>query len=162
MADASPHPVEPLSADERATLTCVLDAIVPPTPDGRLPGAGTLGVTAHVERMLGTLPDLRALVTEGLRDLEANARRRFDRPFAALTAADRDGLLAEQGFVFAITLHTYIGYYQHERVLAALGLDPRPPHPRGYPMAPSDPGLLDPVRRRGTRYRDADGSSERR
>ncbi len=153
MTPTSRETAEPLSADERATLTLVLDAIVPGTPDSRLPGAGTLGVTAHVEGVLRTLPDLHAMVVEGLRDLEATARRRFARPLAALAATDRDALLGEQGFVFALTPHAYVGYYQHERVLEALGLEPRPPHPRGHAIAPSDPDLLDPVRRRGPCYR---------
>jgi len=154
MTHASRETVEPLSPDERAALTLVLDAIVPATPDGRLAGAGTIGVTAHVEGVLRTLPDLRAMVVEGLRELAANARRRFHRPFTALTTTERDALVAEQGFVFVITPHAYVGYYQHERVLAALGLEPRAPHPRGHRIPPSDPGLLDPVRRRGTRYRE--------
>ena len=39
------------------------------------------------------------------------------------------------------------------RVVAALGLEPRPPHPKGYEMGTDDLTLLDPVRRRGPRYR---------
>ena len=141
------------SSDERRALACVLDAIVPPSADGRLPGAGAAGVATHVERVLRTLPDLRAMVAEGLRDLEVQARAQHDRPFVALGAAERAALVALQGFSYALIPHTYIGYYQDDRVLAALGLDPRPPHPKGYAMPADDVTLLDPVKTRGARYR---------
>ena len=149
MADA---PIEFSSAERRA-LACVLDAIIPPSADGRLPGAGMAGVAAHVERTLRTLPDLRAMVVDGLRDLDAQARAQRDRAFVELGAADRAGLVAMQGFSYALVPHAYIGYYQDDRVLAALGLDPRPPHPKGYAMPAHDVTLLAPVQARGARYR---------
>jgi hypothetical protein len=33
-------------------------------------------------------------------------------------------------------------------------MEARPPHPKGYEMAPHDLSLLDPVRRREKLYRD--------
>jgi hypothetical protein len=51
-------------------------------------------------------------------------------------------------------MHTYAGYYQHPRVMSALGLAPRPPHPLGYEMGADDLSLLDPVRRRAKMYRE--------
>ena len=50
-------------------------------------------------------------------------------------------------------LHTFAGYYQHPRILDALGIAPRAPHPQGYEMAANDLSLLEPVRRRGNMYR---------
>ena len=47
---------------ERATLASVLDEIIPPSADGRLPGAGEVGVATHVDRALANLPDLRTMV----------------------------------------------------------------------------------------------------
>ena len=60
---------------------------------------------------------------------------------------------AEDCFPPALVLHVLGAYYQHPRVLSALGLDPRPPHPDGYRMAPDDLALLEPVRRRPRMYR---------
>ena len=52
------------------------------------------------------------------------------------------------------SLHTYTGYYQHPRVLEALGLETRPPHPTGYPTIEGDLTLLDAVRGRARMYRE--------
>ena len=142
------------TADETRTLALVLDVIIPPDPARRLPGAGQAGVAAYVERVLRSLPDLRGMVVQGLADVEAQARDRHGRGFAALSADERAALLAEQGFVFALTLQAYVGYDQQESVLAGLGLDPRPPHPGGYAVPANDLSLLDPVRARGARFRE--------
>ena len=53
-----------------------------------------------------------------------------------------------------LLVHAYRDYYQHPRVVEALGLEPRPPFPKGFEVAPSDLTLLDPVRRRRKMYRD--------
>lgn len=150
----SPASTAELSADERRALARVLDALIPPSPDGRLPGAGAAGVALHVESVLRTLPDLRAMVIEGLRDLDVQARARHDRAFVALDAADRAVLVATQGFAYALVPHTYVGYYQQDVVLEAIGMEPRPPHPKGYAMPDNDLSLLAPVKTRGKRYRE--------
>jgi hypothetical protein len=142
------------SDDETRVLSLVLDEIIPPSPERGLPGAGEAGVVAYVERVLRTLPDLRSLVTQGLADLDALARSRHGRRFTALPRADRQVLLADQSFVFPLTLHTFVGYYQTARVAEALGLEPRPPHPKGYDMEPNDLTLLDSVRRRPKLFRE--------
>ena len=54
----------------------------------------------------------------------------------------------------ALLFLAYSGYYQHPRVVETLGLEARPPHPKGYAMEAFDPSLLDAVRRRGKIYRD--------
>jgi hypothetical protein len=49
----------------------------------------------------------------------------------------------------------YSAYYQHPRVLSGLGLEPRPPHPKGYALEQPDlDALLAPVRARAKLYRD--------
>jgi hypothetical protein len=48
----------------------------------------------------------------------------------------------------------YSGYYQHPRVVEALGLEARAPHPKGFSMEPDDWTILDPVRARGKMYRE--------
>jgi len=140
--------------DQTRVLSLVLDEIIPPSPERGLPGAGEAGVTAYVERVLDALPDLRSLVTQGLADLDALARARHGHLFTELPRTDRQALLADQGFVFPLTLHTYVGYYQTPRVAEALGLEPRPPHPQGYEMEPNDLTLLDAVRGRPKLFRE--------
>jgi hypothetical protein len=43
--------------------------------------------------------------------------------------------------------------YRNDRVVRSLGLDPRPPHPRGHELEDGDWPLLDPVRARAPMWR---------
>jgi hypothetical protein len=149
-----------LSSDERRTLACVLDEIVPPSGDGRLPGAGELGVVAWIEAALVRSPELRPVLAQGLAALDAAARLRGARGFATLARADRAPLLretaaAQPAFLPGLVVQTYIGYYGSPQVQRALGLEARPPFPQGYEVPPTDFALLDRVRRRARMYRDA-------
>lgn len=140
----------------RATLDCVLDEILPARDDAALPGAGALGVARYVELKLG---DVRPLIATGLDALDQLAAERGAPDFASAPADERVALLNEvaagqPGFLESLVFHGYCGYYQDPRVVEALGLEARPPHPEGYPLETGDLGLLDPVRARGRRYRD--------
>ena len=140
----------PLSSDERSLLASVLDELVPPSGDGRLPGAGELGLAAHVDEATRG-PGLRAALVEALAQLAAQG-------FAGLAPPEKrarlEALARQAPAVFdAILLSTYGGYYHQPRVVEALGLPPRPPFPQGYAVAPTDFALLDPVRRRPPLYR---------
>jgi hypothetical protein len=147
------------SPDERRTLDSVLDEIIPPSPDGRLPGAGELGLAGHVEQVLARSPELVPLVAGGLAALDEVARGLGSPHFAALSGPQRvealGGLAATQPqFLPSLVVHVYLGYYQAPRVLEGLGLEARPPFPRGHAVEPGDLSLLDPVRRRPKMYRD--------
>lgn len=141
------------STDERRTLESVLDEIIPPSADGRLPGAGQIGLAADIDAALQKVPDLRAMIAQGLADLDAAARARNAGSFSALAKADKVHLLNEHGFVLPLAFQTYTAYYRHPQVLEALGMEPRAPHPEGYQMPPNDLSLLDAVRHRTKRYR---------
>ena len=149
---------EAFDAEQQATLAAVLDTIIPPSADGRLPGAGELGLATHVERGLAQVPALLPVIAQGLDSLDGLALQRDASSFVALLPGERSAVLAElaaaqPGFLGPIVFHTYVGYYQHPRALAAVGLEPRPPHPKGHALEPGDFGLLDAVRSRGPIYR---------
>jgi len=144
----------PLTDAEHRLLSVLLDELVPARPDGRLPGAGQLGLAVAVDEALRATPPLRAMVLDGLAELDAAARARDPQGFAALPPVERVEVLQQQGFVLPLTLQVYAAYYSHPRVLEALGRDARPPHPGGYEMPPDDLSLLDAVRGR-RRWRDA-------
>jgi len=141
-----------LRPDQRGVLACVLDEIVPPSADGRMPGAGALGLADAVERFVanagglaGLANALDALAAEGFPALSRERRAAALAAFAA----------REPGFVPGLIFPTYTSYYQHPRVYAALGLDPRPPHPQGYALEAGDFTKLDAVRARGPIWRRA-------
>jgi hypothetical protein len=46
-------------------------------------------------------------------------------------------------------------YYRDDRVMLSLGLEPRPPFPKGHTLEQGDWSLLDPVRKRPRMWRDA-------
>ena len=150
---------EGLSDHQARALASVLDEIIPPSDDGSFPGAGELGLASYIEQVLQQAPEFRPVILQGLSTLDELARGRSAQSFAELSSQEKVEVLNEltstdQVFLPSLTLHTYIGYYQHGRVLEALGLEPRPPYPEGYEMKPSDLRLLDPVRRRPKLYRE--------
>ena len=157
MSEPEPQPL-PTPAEARA-LAAVLDALVPPSDDGRRPGAGALGLADRIAEAMRKSPDLGVAVRQGLVSLGALARERGAAGFEALPAPEREAVLRElaarePGFLPGLLFHTYAGYYQHPQVLEGIGLEPRPPFPKGYAMEASDlDALLAPVRRREPLYR---------
>jgi hypothetical protein len=151
----------PFPPDTARDLAAVLDELIPPSPDGRLPGAGAdeVGLVAYLEEASARTPDLRPALEQGLAALAELARRRGAQGFAELPAAERAAVLEELGtaapaFLPGLLFQTYAGYYQQPAVLAGLGLPPRPPFPEGYDLEPGDLGLLDPVRARPRLWRE--------
>jgi len=148
------------SADELRSLAAALDAIIPPSDDGKLPGAGFLAGSARFASVVRLMPGLDLALVAGLALLDEHARQRGANGFAALDAAARTAVLNEvaavdPGLVPSLMFVAYSTYYVEDRVIAAVGMEPRPPHPKGFEMGPNDTTLLDPVRARGKLYRDA-------
>ena len=145
-----------LSNDQRLALTCVLDHAIPASDDGRLPGAGKLGLESYIcENATESFP----ILAQGLAALDQLAEEHGVSGFVNLSADDRVDLLgkvetSEPAFLPTLIFHTYIGYYQDARVIKALGLAPGPPFPRGYEVAPTDLSILDSVRKRPKFYRE--------
>jgi hypothetical protein len=144
--------MQELTPAQCATLSCVLDEIIPASADGRLPGAGALGLAGAVEGFLQRTPGAVAGLARALDALGAEG-------FGALAGARRTQALHDfeartPGFVPGLIAPAYLAYYQEPRVYEALGLEPRPPHPKGHVLEAGDLGLLEAVRRRGKIYRE--------
>jgi len=149
-----------LGPGAEAALAALLDELVPPRPDGRLPGAGALGLAAELLRALRERPALRPVVAPGIAALDAIVRGRGATCLGELAPAERRAALAELSAQAPACLPTlafvaFIAYYQDPRVLVALGREPRPPFPEGYELPPFDETLLASVRRRAPFYREA-------
>ncbi len=158
MSDDAPRTSFP--PDAARTLTAVLDELIPPSVDGRLPGAGAVGLVGYLEDVCVRTPDLRPALDEGLAALAELARENDAESLADIPQPERAALLREltaraPAFLPGLMFHTYAGYYQQPAVLEGLGVPPRPPFPEGYDLEPGDLGLLDPVRARPRLWRDA-------
>ena len=137
-------------------LEAILDTLIPPSDDGRLPGAGAIGLAPT---LLERMADVRAVIDQGMAVADACAGERGGADFAALSMDDRVAALRdvesrEPAFIPSLLFHAYSIYYQNPRVQVALGLEPRPPHPKGYELEPGDFGALERVRARGRLYRE--------
>lgn len=158
MSDAT---TPPQAAIDARALAAALDEVIPPSPDGKLPGAGIVAGGAHCESMVRAMPGLDLGLANGLAALDEAARRRGAADFASLAKPERSAVFNEvaavdAGLAPSLMFVAYTTYYVDERVVAALGLEPRPPHPQGFTMSRSDlDGLLAPVRARGKLWRDA-------
>jgi hypothetical protein len=161
----------PVSAVQRATLDAVLNMIVPASEDGRLPSAVEVGVLDHIrdaaagDAVAGApaagdpAHDLIDTLREELDRLDDQARTQFGGAFAELAADDQQTLVDnirsnDPRFMSGLAMVTMTRYYQHDRVLEALGMEARAPYPQGYEVLSGDLSLLDPVIQRGKRYRD--------
>ena len=148
----------PLTDRQRRNLDIVLDMIVPASADGRKPSAAEVDVLAYIRAQESE--SLASLGAE-LDRLDAEAQARHGEAFAVLAAERRQALVdalrrQEPQFLRNLALQTVTCYYGDDRVLQSLGLEARPPFPKGYDVPAGDLALLEPVRRRGRIYRAAD------
>lgn len=144
-------------AARRNLLAVVLDTLVPAS--GGFPGAGAVALD-HVLAIAAGAPETDALLSSGLAAIEDAARAAGDAGLAPLDQDERERVLrgVEQShpiFFDALVRHTYDGYYSHPTVVARLGLEPGPLHPRGHRLAAEGPLDLTRVRARGPLFRRA-------
>lgn len=147
-------PTPSLSAELDALLVAVLDRIIP--PQGDAPGAGAVAAD-HVRR---SLVEPAGLLADGLTAIDQAARRQGVAGFPALPPEARDDLLraieqTQPRFFDVLVAQTYGAYYSHPDVLRRLGLDPRPPQPRGHRLEPMDLRLVERVAAQPPIYRQA-------
>ena len=133
----------------------MLDTLVPAS--GGFPGAGEVAVD-HVLGVAASSADVERLLPQGLHAVEEATRAAGAAGLASLGPDDRESVLrrVEQShavFFEALVRHTYAGYYSHPTVVARLGLDPSPLHPRGHRVEAVDQPDLARVTARGPIYR---------
>jgi Gluconate 2-dehydrogenase subunit 3 len=144
-------------ATRRDLLALVLDTLVPASAG--FPGAGAVALD-HVLAMAAASADLDRLLSAGLHAVDEAGRTLGPAGFVSLSVDDREDVLrrVEQShpeFFEALVRQTYDGYYSHPAVIAELGLDPTPLHPRGHRVEAVDLSDLARVRARGPLYRPA-------
>ena len=143
----------PLTEARRNDLRTIAAEIIPASAEFDVPGADDPAIQADI---LATLGRDAGLVREALDQLA----RLVGRPLASLDPARREAVAMElraTGGAAVATLTRVVlqCYYRDDRVVRSLGLEPRPPYPKGYVLEDGDWSLLDPVRARPPMWRRA-------
>lgn len=137
------------------TLMALVNLIIPPSRDGKMPGAAETGFVAYVQNE-NHLP----WIEDSLLTIAGESHDRHDREFSALTVTEQSKLIDDLRrrlirFFIRLTNLVMECYYQHDQVLEAIGLEARTPFPDGYSIDEGDLTLLEPVSRRVKLYRDS-------
>jgi hypothetical protein len=140
-----------LTPAQRDDLRVIAAMIIPASSEYNVPGADDAAIQAD---MLATLDRDTAMVYEALDHLA----RLAGLPLATLDVARREAVAKQfraSGGAAAGTLVRVVlqCYYRDDRVLRSLGLELRPPFPKGYELEQGDWSLLDPVKARPSTLR---------
>jgi hypothetical protein len=144
-----------LTPAELRNLRLLAGFMIPAAAEYGLPGADDEAIFADIVRSLGR--DQSAVLTAliMLRELAGE-------DFAVLADAEAEAtamaLLRREGPEITALGRTVLQcYYRDDRVVRSLGLEPRPPYPKGHVLEQGDWSLLDAVRGRPRMWRDLDG-----
>ena len=142
----------PFDDAQRETLRVIAAAMIPASEALHLPGADDPVILDDI--LASTGRDTKVLA-DALTMLHSAAAGEF----AALRSAGPGTVLERfrtENCSVAAILELVIAqcYYRDDRVMRAIGMEPRAPFPKGYDVEQGDWSLLDPVRARGKIYRD--------
>lgn len=140
-----------LTPAQREDLRVVAAMIIPESTEYDVPGADDAAIQADIIATLGRDTDMVGAALDHLARLAGM-------PLSELDEAKREAVTKEfraSGGKPAETLSRVVlqCYYRDDRVVRSLGLEPRPPFPKGHPLEQGDWSLLDPVKARPTMWR---------
>ena len=145
-----PRPV--LSPAASRDLQRIAGFLIPSSEEYGVPGADDSAIFADILRSLGrdtalvcaALAELGAIGGAAFADLDAESAE-------AVAAQFHDGGGPAVAALGRVILQCY---YRDDRVLRSLGVDPRPPFPKGHVIEQGDWSLLDVVSNRKPMWRD--------
>ena len=142
-----------LTSAQRDDLRVISGMMIPESDEYKVPGADDAAIQGDI---LATLGRDTKMVSAALDHIA----RLAGKPLATLDDAKREAVVQEfraGGGAPAATLARVIlqCYYRDDRVLRSLGLEPRAPFPKGHVLEDGDWSLLDPVKARPARLREA-------
>jgi hypothetical protein len=141
-----------LSASESQDLRRIAGIMIPASGEYGVSGADDPLIFADIAASLGR--DL-----DEVRGALATLARLAGGNFAGLDDT-RAAMVLEHFLATGSTTATVLGrvilqcYYRDDRVLRSLGMEPRPPFPKGHTLEQGDWSLLDAVRNRPRLWRD--------
>ena len=145
---------EILLEKQERMLNEILNLIIPPSEDGKMPGAADVGFLDYIQSENNVKS-----IQEGLIKINEVSQNKFGLELTALCSSMKTELIKSVNrelphFFKHLTTLVIQCYYQHDDVLAEIGLEQRPPFPEGYQIVEGDLILLEPVYLRGKIYRE--------
>ncbi|HEU0021269.1 MAG TPA: gluconate 2-dehydrogenase subunit 3 family protein [Dehalococcoidia bacterium] len=130
---------------QQALLTAALNRIIP--AEGKMPGAGDLGIVEFVEKVVVTDPKLRRLVNDGLAQIAIAASVQSGQEFPELgkdvqTAVLKELQAQQPDFFDFLLRQCYNGYYTNPQIQELVGY--QLPAPGEYEYKLFDESLLEP------------------
>ena len=143
-----------LNEEQARILIALLNLIIPPSEDGKMPGAADVGFFAYMHN-----ENLFPWIEEGLRSVVEESHNKYGQEFSALSGSEQTQLIDRLRrrlfrFFSRLTIQIIQCYYQHDHVLEAIGLEVRAPFPQGYLLEEGNLTLLERVYQRGKLYRE--------
>jgi hypothetical protein len=140
-----------LTPAQRDDLRTVASMMIPESAEYRVPGADDTRIQADILTTLGRDTKQVAAALDHLACLAGGALSRLD-------PARREAVVRQfraDGGPPAATLVRVVlqCYYRDDRVVRSLGLELRPPFPKGHTLEQGDWSLLEPVKARPSRWR---------
>ena len=145
----------PFTNQEKRIFLALVDMIIPASEELNIPGASD---TLIFKNIIANSAKNHQKILESLSALETLAQEKENASFANLLIDQRVRIIK----IFRETYPTEANmfenltsqcYYQDDRIMISLGMEPRPPYPEGFTVEQGDWSLLEPVRKREKFYR---------
>jgi hypothetical protein len=137
-----------LSDHDRAQLRILVGRIIPASAEFDIPGADDAAILDDIVSTLASNGEQMTGVLATLESLAGAAAAGVDVKIQDLLRTDASAM----GQLISVVAQCY---YRDDRVMRSLGMEPRPPFPKGFVIEQGDWSLLDPVRARPKMWRDA-------
>ena len=143
-----------LNHEQERTLMALLNLIIPPSEDGKMPGAADVDFLTYLHK-----EDLFPCTNEELLFINKVSHEVYNQDFSALSESKQKQLIDKlpnklSKFLTWLTSQVIHCYYQDDEVLRAIGLAARTLSPEGHFLEEGDLALLEPVYQRGKFYKD--------
>jgi hypothetical protein len=140
-----------LTPSQHCDLRTIAGIMIPASAEFAVPGADDPAIQADIVATLGRDTVLAREALDQLARLAGSALADLDPVRQEAVARE---LRAKGGPAVATLTRVVVQcYYRDDRVVRSLGLEPRPPYPKGHVLEEGDWSLLDPVRARRPMWR---------
>jgi hypothetical protein len=147
-----------LTPAELRNLRRLAALMVPASAEYDVPGADDEAIFADIVRSLDRDRDAVRAALVMLREIAGDDFAGLDESKAETAALTLLGRKCPT--MAALGRAALQCYYRDDRVMRALGLEPRPPYPKGHVLEQGDWALLNVVRSRPRMWRDVDGRGQ--